>query len=314
MKRMNKVRKSIVFSLAFVFAMIGILAPVTSVQAEEKKASITVDFEGISDIEFRLYQVAVPDGNDGFTLIGDFKNYSVDLTDSQAAATLKMYVKRDGIKPVQKKKTSADGKLTFEGLPVGEYLILADNFTKNYKDYQMNPILLSAPGIDEKTNEFIWDVEVAAKYDAVPVKTEVSVQKIWKETDSSKRPDSIVVQLTKDGLVEEEVTLNEKNQWRHTWTNLEASSQWAVMEKEVPKGYEVIYSDQDTGNTFVIVNKQKDTPPTPPPTTKPPKPPTTPPTPPRLPKTGQLWWPVGIMLCGGMLCLIIGVSVGRKKD
>ncbi len=328
MKMMNKVRKCIILSLAFVFAAIGVLAPMT-VKAQDKKASISLDFEGISDIEFRLYQVAVPDGNDGFTLLGDFASYSVDLTNSQAASTLKMYVKRDGLEPIQTKKTDQDGKLTFEDLPVGEYLILADNFTKDYQDYQMNPILLSAPGVDPETNDFIWDVEVNAKYDSVPVTTEVSVQKVWNETDSSKRPASIVVQLTKDGAVEDEVTLDESNQWKYTWTDLEASSQWAVMEKEVPEGYEVIVSDQDTGNTFVIVNKQEETPPgtteEKPPTTTEEQPPTTE-TPPgtteekpptnkeRLPQTGQLWWPVGIMLCGGMLCVIIGVSVGRKKD
>ncbi len=51
--------------------------------------------------------------------------------------------------------------------------------------------------------------------------------------------------------------------------------------------------------TFV---KHTPTPPTPP----------TPHTPPELPQTGQLWWPVPVLACGGLLSLLIGIIVRRR--
>ncbi len=42
-------------------------------------------------------------------------------------------------------------------------------------------------------------------------------------------------------------------------------------------------------------------------------PPPTPTPPPSLPPTGQLWWPVPLLLCGGLLLCAVGGLVGRKK-
>ncbi len=42
-------------------------------------------------------------------------------------------------------------------------------------------------------------------------------------------------------------------------------------------------------------------------------PPEEPPTPPHIPQTGQLWWPVPVLACGGLASLIIGV-VRRKGN
>lgn len=44
------------------------------------------------------------------------------------------------------------------------------------------------------------------------------------------------------------------------------------------------------------------------------KPTTTPePDPEPLPQTGQLWWPVPILLCGGLGCIVIGAVLNRRK-
>lgn len=43
--------------------------------------------------------------------------------------------------------------------------------------------------------------------------------------------------------------------------------------------------------------------------------PPTPPTPPeRLPQTGQLWWPVPVLVCCGLLSLLIGIAVRRRGE
>ena len=49
------------------------------------------------------------------------------------------------------------------------------------------------------------------------------------------------------------VRLNDRNNWRFVWDDLEKGHYWTVIEKEVPDGY---YSSTDIeGITFVITNK-----------------------------------------------------------
>lgn len=57
---------------------------------------------------------------------------------------------------------------------------------------------------------------------------------------------------------------------------------------------------QQEGTTFIVTNTCSK--------------PTTPPQPdkPTLPQTGQLWWPVPLLACGGMLCFLAGWVKNRR--
>ncbi|MGX7151023.1 Cna B-type domain-containing protein [Enterococcus ureasiticus] len=64
--------------------------------------------------------------------------------------------------------------------------------------------------------------DMTNKYNPVPAK--VSVQKKWNDKDDQDgiRPDEIQVQLKRNGkTIGDPVTLNEKNEWNHTWEGLE---------------------------------------------------------------------------------------------
>ena len=81
----------------------------------------------------------------------------------------------------------------------------------------------------------------------------LTVHKVWEDNNYPNRPESVTVQLLRDGEpYGETVTLNEENQWTYTWDQLDELSQWSVEEADVPEGYEVTYKTED--NTTWIVN------------------------------------------------------------
>ncbi|QTE74631.1 Cna B-type domain-containing protein [Clostridiales bacterium FE2010] len=54
-------------------------------------------------------------------------------------------------------------------------------------------------------------------------KTEVSVEKIWNDSNNREgfRPDEVTVKLLANGKEAGTITLNKDNSWKHTWTNLQ---------------------------------------------------------------------------------------------
>ncbi|MGS4049561.1 Cna B-type domain-containing protein [Staphylococcus pseudintermedius] len=95
-----------------------------------------------------------------------------------------------------------------------------------------------------------------------PGKTSATVTKNWddKANQDGKRPESIEVELMADGKVTgEKATLNEENNWTHTWQNLAEKSKgekitYTVKETTDVKGYETILNNNDIGN-LNITNK-----------------------------------------------------------
>ena len=68
----------------------------------------------------------------------------------------------------------------------------------------------------------------------------------------TQRPQEITVQLLRDGAVEDTVTLNAANSWRHEWTDLSARYAWTVVETDIPVGYTV--KNELQGITFTVTN------------------------------------------------------------
>ncbi|MBQ6949884.1 MAG: Cna B-type domain-containing protein, partial [Clostridia bacterium] len=94
-----------------------------------------------------------------------------------------------------------------------------------------------------------------------PEKQDISVVKEWDDQSNreKKRPDSVSVQLYADGSVlGEPVTLNEANQWTHTWSGLDkyaagAEIDYTVDETSVPAGY-VTNVTGDAKDGFTVKN------------------------------------------------------------
>ena len=81
----------------------------------------------------------------------------------------------------------------------------------------------------------------------------VNVRKVWVIDDGGERPDSVSVQLMRDGEpFGDPVTLSDANDWSHAWNNLESGHNWTVVELNVPDGFKATVSQ--SGDTFTIIN------------------------------------------------------------
>ncbi|MDO5033722.1 MAG: Cna B-type domain-containing protein [Eubacteriales bacterium] len=89
--------------------------------------------------------------------------------------------------------------------------------------------------------------------------TLLTVRKVWQD-DPQERPDSVTVQLLRDGEPHAEQELNEANHWVYTWDGLDSNYEWSVRETNIPEGYEVTHASE--ANTITIVNTKNPTEPT----------------------------------------------------
>lgn len=228
----------------------------------------------VSDVPFDLYYVASVDAYGEFTLAGDFQKYPVVVnglsTDAwrTLAETLAVYADRDQLKPLDSGKTNAEGNLSFPNkqpsLKPGLYLAVGRKLVKSGYTYTTEPFLVALPNLDRENNAWVYDVTATPKHTqtenppAPPEQTvERRVLKIWKDDIPQSRPKEIVIQLLKDGVIYDTVTLNAVNNWRYTWEKLPAYNKdgskivWSVVEKE-PEGYTVLIARE--GVTFTVTN------------------------------------------------------------
>ncbi len=82
----------------------------------------------------------------------------------------------------------------------------------------------------------------------------VSVNKVWKMNITSQMPESVTVELIRDGQVYETVTLSAANNWRYTWRGLNDRYSWSVREIDIPVGFASSTSHQ--GNSWTITNEE----------------------------------------------------------
>lgn len=293
----------------------------------EREVSLSISYQDgdtpLSGAEFDIYLVAVADESGELTVTEEFSGFPVNIQGENdeewraLASTLEGYVLREDIPPTDSGMTDEQGMVTFptegKSLKAGLYLVLGHRHTQNGRRYDPAPFMVMLPGLDEEKDTRIYDVTVNAKYDSseIPENPEDDtidrkVLKVWEDDGHEKdRPKEITVQLLCDGEVYDTVILNEENNWRYTWTDLDNGCTWTVAEKE-QEGYKAEITRE--GITFVVTNTYEEA--------VPDKPvPTTPssPTKPRLPQTGQLWWPVPVLIAAGLLFVILGLIRRRGR-
>ena len=83
---------------------------------------------------------------------------------------------------------------------------------------------------------------------------DLTVRKVWEDGDTT-HPDSIQVELLRNGRYDSTVTLNSANGWSHTWTGLDGRYTWSVAEI-VPDGYEARYDV--SGSVITIYNTREE--------------------------------------------------------
>lgn len=236
-------------------------------------------------------------------------------------------------------------------LEQGLYLVMGNRHEQGEYVYEMQPFLVMLPTLDQVQDEWSYDVTVKPKTERILIEEEEEetvkrkVLKVWAdEGHEQERPGEILVDLLRDGEVHDTVILNEENNWSHTWESLEAGHRWVVAE-QTPAGYSVTVNR--VGITYVITNtyEEQETTPTEPSAPTEPSEPTVPtgpgedtvptestqpseettqtepsepsgstePTNPNLPQTGQLWWPVPVLMAAGLFLIVLGLLRRREE-
>lgn len=290
----------------------------------------SADF-AISGADFRLYKVGQIPASGGATFepvapFTDSTTYPVDWSkmtgkDAQVwrnmANTLAGLIAVNQPEATQSGVTNASGRLVFSGLSDGLYLAVADKAEvkvagasgassasgaagkkKQVWTCSSANMLVAVPenGVTGATRELSIEPKTECATQP-PATVERTVKKIWNDRNNSdgKRPSFITVKLVRDGEPFASVRLDESNKWTHTWTGLDASHEWTVVEAAVPDGYTTI-SDVESTSTD-ITNTH------------------TPPTPPA--KTGAnvqqaAWIAVGVLAAGLVLLIVAKVALRKR--
>lgn len=283
----------------------------------DRDAVLTVrycyDDEAIPGATFDFFHIASVNENVEFALTDTFRNYPVKASaDSveawnQLALTLKGYAQADGLLPDYTVETNENGEITIEKMKTGLYLVVARKCVVGEYTYTALPSIVCLPGMDD--DDWNYHVTICPKLsreknpEDEPGSKTVSrkVIKVWDDEGFDYfRPKQIVVHLLKDGEIYDTITLNEEMNWEYYWEKLPecdenlALIEWSVTEESI-EYYD--FTVEQVGITFVLDNHYKpekhDEP--------------------HIPQTGLLWWPVPVLLCSGMVCLIIGVARRRRS-
>ena len=241
----------------------------------------------VSNMQVSLYRVA----DENYNLVDAFSNYSIDLKqDVQGAANaLENRILMDGIEADASVFSDSFCKASFTGLESGIYLVVGKEVFQDGVFYMPQVSLISLSG----------DLSVDLKYEMSDKPSRIHVLKVWKKDNKKSRPKSIEVCLLRsDGIVVDKVILNSDNQWSTTWNHLSTSYTYSVMETSVPSGYkESCTREKDTivltntGNFTDKVEKKDEV----------------------LPNSGQLWWPVPVLLFVGLVLFGLGRHLKNEE-
>jgi len=302
---------------SFLLFIVAVMCVFSCAAAADEPVGVSLFYrsenENLVGATFDLYRIAQKDPEGQWQLCAPFDSYPVQPNENweRLASTLEGYVRRDRLQPATSGKTGSDGRVAFPAqgkLQQGLYLVTGEPYTANGKTYSIQPALVSLPSQNQE--HWVYDVTVNAKHEAVPDQDTITrkVLKVWNVPDNhTGLPEEITVHLLRDNAIFQTVKLNAANLWRHTWAELDPAHQWTVVEEEL-KDYSVVITRE--GITFRIENTYdppQEPEPTPTPTPTPTPPPTQGDEEPKLPQTGQLWWPVTMLVCMGLLFIVLGL-------
>lgn len=199
-------------------------------------------------------------------LAGSFRSYPIQVTGTSSQSewdemtiTLNSYILADGIAADQTAKTDARGKVVFDNLTAGIYLVSSVRTEQDGKYYVFESFLAAVPGVDSE-GQWVYSVSARPKMSVhTPAKGEVTYKavKAWRDGGQD-RPVSVSVEVRRDGQLQQSVTLSAENNWMYTWKAVDDGSVWTVNEVNVPEGYTV--GIQRSGDTFSITNTKPETP------------------------------------------------------
>ena len=237
---------------------------------------------------------------------------------------------------------SSNGQVKFNNLGLGIYLVCADNFVETENTYVFTPFLVSVPQLDD-SDRWVYDAQAGTKCEKFDRMVNLELHKRWSDEGyTDKRPSSIDVKIIKNNELYQTINLNDSNNWTYAWTEKPGNT-WSFEEVLASdSGYTASISESKTYNgdvaseIYTITNTYT--------------PPTTPPPSDehhneenggdgdggapefpdvlgavrklselpavlgarRLPQTGQLWWPLPILVIAGIALIVKGIRKTRN--
>ena len=216
-----------------------------------KKGTINVTLKETNDkkipnVEISIYHiksVSIKDNKLVYTYNENIQDCKEDLNDLPRVIN-KCII---NIEPLQSKLTNNEGQVKFEDLDLGLYLVKQTNEIKGYSSIE--EFLVNIP--QDIDNKWVYDIEALPKTDITRL-MDIIVEKKWNVIDNENTPNYVTIELLKNNLVIDTVTLNKDNNWTHTWKQIEESDEYSVKEINIPKEYTPTYRQE--GNKFIVTN------------------------------------------------------------
>lgn len=243
------------------------------------------DNENIKGAEITLYHIANATNKDHNLSLEYTSNYEmcgVELTNINDEILI------DALEQCTKEKesnlkqvTNEEGKVKFENLKLGLYLVKQTNQVKGYST--IDSFLIILPVLENDS----WEYNIMANPKTEVYKTmDITVSKVWNDKDNN--INNVVVGLYKDNKLIEKAELNEENKWQYTWMDVEKSDKYQVKELDIPNGYTATYRKID--NNFIVTNTKS------------------------LAQTGQRTWIINLLSVISFLLIISGVIIEKKSN
>lgn len=324
-----KKQLKLIIGFLFGFGMFFMSNTVPIINAEASNLELVVMYK-FDNVLFNLYQIASLSDNGTVNIESPFRNYPINLSDiatmdsNQQAAllqTLISYAENDlTLVPNQTSLTeeipitlpgSNEGSskkfaAKFTNLDQGIYLVTGESTETSEGIYQPTGSLVL---VDRKNQPLILQVKFSILMSEKTMN--INAFKVWKDDNHANRPKSIILDLMADKQVVESAELNDENQWQVIWNDLPVAD-YQVIEREVPIGYQVRI--EKDGDNFRIENslkdKQEETTISNETTVTTESMTTTSSTDNLIPSTGQIWWPIPVM----MVISIAFYIIGSQKD
>lgn len=162
----NKILKVLLLAL--------LLLPIKNVEALDtlKMGSIDVTYQYdeklFANSNISLYKIANLNEDGVLTYEEAFKgNQELNgLTTSEwskLAEDLSEFAEENQINYYKQELTNQEGKVSFQNLPVGLYLIKVEEVERNGYKYSSLPVLISLPNFDEVINDYLYEMNIITK-------------------------------------------------------------------------------------------------------------------------------------------------------
>lgn len=244
-----------------------------SVTLKEKSENVLID--GAEITIYHIGDASIKDNNLVFNKREELTcDVSLDnLKDTKLVSDIAKCINDNIIKYVG---TTDNGKVTFNNLNQGLYLVTQTKSTEGYSD--IDSFLVAIPKVED--NKWIYNINALPKVDIYKV-IDLVVEKKW-NTISKNIPKYVNIELYKGEELIDTIELSEENNWTYTFEDIEKSDKYTIKEINIPKGFTPSYKVNEY--IFTVTNSDV------------------------LADTGQIFYPIIISFIAGFIFIVFGIK------